>query len=250
MLDPSRDPSPDAAYEMGHPAFLLAWEDGRRLLVDAGMDREAALAFGRRLELVGAGPPEAHGSAAEQLRRELGPGPLGLVFTHLHVDHTEGVAGVCAARAGGEITLFQTPAQAARRNYTTRSGAEQLAGAGCLRPALLAETSPTELPGFPGVAVAWGAGHTPGSQLVFVWLRAAGGEVRRLVLAGDIANAIDGVRHDVPKPRLYRLLVVPEHDAQLGRLRRFLAGLEREGSVVLPSHDLIHLRSVGLPFAR
>src|SRR5262245_56569277 len=43
VLDPRTDPTPDRPYEMGHPAFLLAWADGRRLLVDLGIDADAAL---------------------------------------------------------------------------------------------------------------------------------------------------------------------------------------------------------------
>jgi hypothetical protein len=75
------------------------------------------------------------------------------------------------------------------------------------------------------------------------------GAPRRLALAGDVANAVDGIRHDVPKPFLYRLLLVPEDDARLGAVRRFLGHLEQAGFAVVPSHDGLHLRELGLPLA-
>jgi glyoxylase-like metal-dependent hydrolase (beta-lactamase superfamily II) len=249
VLDPARDPTPGAPYEMGHPAFLLRWADGRALLIDTGMDRAAARDFGATLELVGADPIEPLGDVAEQLGGAIPAGRLGLVLTHLHTDHTQGLGPLCAARGGAEIELFQTPAQASLRNHTTRPGATQVEAAGCARRAVLPEVPLAVLPGFEGVGVVWSAGHTPGSQVVLAALRGADGALRRLAFAGDAANAIDGVRHDVPKPLLYRLLVVPEDDARLGAVRRFLAHLEQAGFAVAPSHDLRHLRSLGIPFA-
>jgi glyoxylase-like metal-dependent hydrolase (beta-lactamase superfamily II) len=110
----------------------------------------------------------------------------------------------------------------------------------------LAEAPLAALPGFPGVGVVWAAGHTPGSQVVLAALRGQDGAPRRLAFAGDVANAVDGIRHDVPKPPLYRLLLVPEDDARLGAVRRFLGHLEQAGFAVVPSHDGLHLRELGL----
>jgi glyoxylase-like metal-dependent hydrolase (beta-lactamase superfamily II) len=249
VLDPARDPTPGAPYEMAHPAFLLRWADGRMLLVDAGMERGAAADFGRTLELAGASPLEALGSAAEQLP-ELAVGPLAVVFTHLHSDHTQGLGALCAARAGAPIELFQTPAQAERGNYTTRPGAAAIRAAECVRPRRLPDGEPlAALPGYPGVGVVWAAGHTPGSQLVLAALRGPDSAVRRIAFAGDVANAVDGIRRDVPKPLLYRLLVVPEDEARLSEVRRFLRHLEQAGVSLAPSHDAFHLRSLGLAFA-
>ena len=248
VLDPARDPTPDAPYEMSHPAFVLAWPDGRKLLVDTGMERAAARDFGRTLELVGAAPAEPHGSVVEQLP-ELASGRLAVVFTHLHTDHTQGLGALCAARGGAAIELFQTPAQAARGNYTTRPGAAAIEAAGCARRTLLADEPLAPLPGFPGVGVVWAAGHTPGSQVVIAALRGEDGAPRRIAFAGDVANAVDGIRYDVPKPFLYRLLIVPEHEARLAEVRRFLRHLEEVGVALAPSHDALHLRSLALPFA-
>jgi glyoxylase-like metal-dependent hydrolase (beta-lactamase superfamily II) len=246
VLDPARDPTPDRKYEMSHPAILLEWADGRRLLVDVGMEPAAARDFGATIEAVGAAPAEAFGSAAEQLP-ELASGPLAVVFTHLHVDHVQGIGALCAARGGAEIQVFQTPAQADLRNYTTRPAAAQIAAAPCARPVRLAEAPLAPLPGFPGVGVIWAAGHTPDSQVVLARVAGGGGAPpRRIAFAGDVVNAVDGARFDVPKPLLYRLLITPEDDARLGAVRRFLGHLEQAGFELAPAHDLLQLRELGL----
>lgn len=76
VLDPGRDPTPDAAYVMSHPSFVLEWADGRILLVDAGMTRDEAIAFGKPAEWVaGAEPIAPEESVAERLGPELAPSP-------------------------------------------------------------------------------------------------------------------------------------------------------------------------------
>lgn len=237
VLDPDADPSPGEPYVMSHPAFVLAWADGRLLAIDAGMRREAALDFGGPLEaLGGASPITPHASVADAL----GPDAArigGIVFTHLHSDHVEGVLGLCGAGRSGRLAAFMTVAQAERPNYTTRPGLALLDEAACVERRLLPEERLRALPGFPGVAVIDAGGHTPGSQIVLARVREAAGE-RLYAFAGDTVNHLDGVRHDVAKPYLYRKLMVPESDERQAELRRFLARLERDdGFVVLVSHD-------------
>jgi glyoxylase-like metal-dependent hydrolase (beta-lactamase superfamily II) len=247
VLDPARDPDPDAPYVMSHPAFVLEWGDGRGLLVDTGMDREGALRFGRPLEwIAGAAPIRPRTSLAERLGPALAGRSWAVLYTHLHQDHTGGTPALCAVLGGGRLRLLQTPAQATRGNYTTRQGRGDLARSPCLEASQLAEAPLAEAPGLPGVRVLLAAGHTPGSQVVLARIAAEGGE-RRVALVGDVVNAVDGVRRDVPKPFLYRLFVVPESDARLARLRALLRGLEGLGFEILPSHDQLHLEARGIP---
>jgi glyoxylase-like metal-dependent hydrolase (beta-lactamase superfamily II) len=245
VLDPARDPAPDQPYEMSHPAFVLTWADGRKLLIDVGMEPDYARSFGANVELAGAAPAETFGGAAAQLP-ELASGHLGVVFTHLHADHVQGIGALCALRGGGEIEVFQTPAQQDRRNYTTRPAAAFLAAAGCARAVRLADAPLAALPGYPGVGVIWAAGHTPDSQLVLARVARGSGGARRVAFAGDAVNAADGARFDVPKPLAYRVFVTPEDDARLGAVRRFLGHLEQAGFELAPAHDLRQLRALGL----
>lgn len=250
VLDPARDPAPDAPYTMSHPVFVLTWRDGRVLLVDAGMDREAALAFGRPLAWAGAGPIEPLGAAADRLRELLAAAPedgLAIVFTHLHVDHVSGIDALCRVLPPGRrLRVWQRPAQAAEGNHTTRAAAERLAAAPCARRRHLAPDPAAPVAGFLGVFVIHAAGHTPGSQIVGAWV-GEGAEPQGWLLAGDVANAWDGVRAEVPKPWAYRTFLVPESEARLQRVRAFLRDAAADGFTVLVSHDRRALEASSMP---
>jgi glyoxylase-like metal-dependent hydrolase (beta-lactamase superfamily II) len=243
VLAPSADPDGTAPYVMSHPSFALAFADGRLLLVELGMERETALGFGRPLEWTGAAPLEFVSGATGAL----GPAAArvgGVLFSHLHVDHVDGLVALCAARAGAALPVFQTAAQAERSNHTTRPARRLLEQAGCAARQRLPEGRLAEVPGFPGVAVVDAAGHTPGSQVVLAVL--AGG--RRLAFTGDVANHVEGIRRNVGKPALYSLLVVPEAPARLERVRGWLGHLERDlGFELVVAHDEAQLASLALP---
>ena len=246
VLDRELDASPDAPYVMSHSMFALAWPDGRLLLVDLGMEHEAAVAFSRPLRWVGGGIPITFGGPAEAL----GPATArvaGVIFSHLHTDHVEGVLGLCAARSGATLPVFQTAAQADFANFTTRPGRSLLERAGCAAPRRLPDAPLAPVAGFPGVGVADAAGHTPGSQVVLAVVT-DGARTRRLAFTGDVANHVAGIRQNVGKPLPYRLLIVPESEPRLSRVRGWLQHLERDlGFELLVAHDRAQLASLGLP---
>jgi len=104
------------------------------------------------------------------------------------------------------------------------------------------------LDGFPGVGIVSVGGHTPDSQAVFAAVRGADDKLVRYVFTGDVTNTIDGMRSDVSKPLLYRLVIVPEDDDRLGELRRYFTTLERDhGIQIAVSHDQGHLHELGIP---
>jgi glyoxylase-like metal-dependent hydrolase (beta-lactamase superfamily II) len=245
VLEPSLDPNPDAEYVMGFPAFVLEWADGRLFLIDLGMERESALAFGAPSErLLGSESISFHTDVAAALGGASGR-VAGVGFSHLHTDHTDGGIRLCAA-SERTIPQFQTPHQAELSNYTTRPGRALVERAGCLTPETLEGGPLYEMPGFPGLAVFATGGHTPGSQ-VFVARVADALGARVWIFTGDIVNHIDGVRLNLPKPTLYSLFVVPEHREQLERMRRLLADLGRPPDVeLLVSHDLRQIEGSGL----
>jgi glyoxylase-like metal-dependent hydrolase (beta-lactamase superfamily II) len=228
-----------------HPVFVLEWADGRLLLVDAGMEAEAARAFGRPMEwLLGAKPTvpgRAVASALGRSRDRVG----GLVFTHLHNDHTQGIAGLCALDAP-PLPIFQTPAQARRGNYTVAMGERDLEEAGCALSRPLADEGLALLPGFPGVAVVRAAGHTPGSQMVLAWV--GPDPPRGFALVGDVVFDKAHLDEDRAKHWAYRTFVTPENAAQLRRVRAWLRALAQDhGVTAIPSHDRAWLVGLGLP---
>lgn len=247
VLDPHSDPRPDAPYVMTHPSFVLEWGDGRILLIDAGMSRGAAVEFGATLErFMDAAPVEPLATVAGALGQEA-KRVKGIVFTHLHTDHVDGLRELCAS-VTPPVKAFMTNAQLDSWTLFTAPGKQIVETAGCVERTRIGGAALLPLDGFPGVGVIAAAGHTPGSQAIVVAVREAPGKVRRLVFSGDITNTIDGVRHDLPKPLLYRLVIVPEDDDRLGELRRYLRALEKDhGFGVVVSHDQNHLRTVGIP---
>jgi glyoxylase-like metal-dependent hydrolase (beta-lactamase superfamily II) len=245
VLDSGRDPTPGEPYVMSHAAFVLEWPDGRLLLVDAGMTRDAAIAFGGTVEMLGgAEPMQALASTAERLGAAANR-VQGIVFTHLHTDHVDGIAALCA-RAGHPIRVFMTEAQDERPNYTTRPGRRMIEEAPCARVERLSGGPLLPLPGFPGVAVIAAGGHTPGSQIVLAATTGADG-ARRYAFTGDIVNNIDGITHNIPKPFLYRSLVVPEDEERQQELRLFLRRVQQQaGFTLLVTHDQRQLESSGI----
>ena len=256
VLEAALDPNPGEPYVMSHPSFVLEWPDGKILLVDVGMDREGALRFGRPIEqLSGGSAIEPLATAADQL----GPAAErveGVVFTHLHQDHVGGVTALCRGRTR-PLRVFMTEAQDRRPNYTTRPGRELLAGvkrgaqgagdAPCVDGIPIASGGLQPVPGFPGVFVIAAGGHTPGSQIVVANVDGGAG-AQQFAFTGDIVNSIAGIDFDVPKPRLYRLLVVPEADERQGELRRFLRDLrDAGGAILLVSHDARQIEASGVP---
>lgn len=246
VLDPSRDPHGDQPYVMSHPSFVLEWKDGRILLVDAGMTEAGARAFGAPLEWLGGAEPlvphrsaaAALGTAAQRLQ--------GVVFTHLHTDHVGGIGEICARL--NRLRVPMTAAQAERTNYTTRPGLEQLEEAECVRLERVDGGPLFPVPGFPGVFLIDAGGHTPGSQIALAFTRSGDGTAHRYAFTGDIVNNIDGITYDVPKPLLYRLLIVPEFEQRQHELRRFLKRLQDEaGFELLVSHDQLAIEATGIP---
>jgi glyoxylase-like metal-dependent hydrolase (beta-lactamase superfamily II) len=247
VLDPERDPDPSQPYVMSHPSFVIEWADGRTLLVDAGMDEAQAVAFGEPIRLIGGGAVEAHGSVAQHVLPALGDRPLAIAFTHLHSDHVGGVVGLChARRLPASVRLVQTPAQAELVNYTTRPGRAMIDAATCLAHERLADAPAMPIPSLPGAFVVHAAGHTPDSQIVGAFVRGADG-TRGYLFAGDAANAIDGIRRDVPKPWAYQHFMVPENEDRLRRVRAWLNQAEQQGFVVAIAHDQRHVESTGIP---
>lgn len=245
VLEADRDPGAEQPYVMSHPAFVLEWADGRILLIDTGMTAEQAVAFGKPIQMIrDAQPIQPHRSTAGALGVDAGR-VRGIIFTHPHTDHTGGIAALCE-RAGHEVPVFMTTAQAERPNYTTRPGRAQIRAAACARPTRLEGGPLMPVPGFPGVWVIDAGGHTPGSQIVVAQV-GSGGVVRRYLFVGDIVNNRDGIEHNIPKPWVYRTFIVPESESRQDELRRFLKQVEDTAHAVpLVSHDQLSLEQSGI----
>ena len=73
-------------------------------------------------------------------------------------------------------------------------------------------------------------------------------DVQTWVITGDVVNHYQAIELDLPKPKLYSLLVVPESEDRLHRVRSFLKELSTKPGVrLLISHDQNHLEATALP---
>lgn len=221
---------------IGHVGVLVSWNNGRQLLIDTGMDHEAAVDFGKLFEsALGADPVETFGSIEEQLGRRVDD-IRGLVFTHLHSDHTQGVTALCNAMTE-PARIFQTWDQAKEHNLHTQAGQTLIDEARCQQELLKDETiMPIE--GFPGVYAIAAGGHTPGSTIVIVVT-----DKQTWIFSGDLTNDIASIRNNAGKGWLYSYFIVPENTALLEDWRLWLkAADERENISVFPAHDVNHMR--------
>lgn len=221
---------------IGHVGVLVTWLSGKQLLIDTGMDNEAAIAFGKPMEtLLGADPTEAYGPVEEILGEDINE-IEGILFTHLHSDHTQGMTTLCAAMES-PATIYQTSRQAEQQNHLTAGGQQLVDSSSCKRSILNGELIKS-IEGFPGVFAIAAGGHTPGSTVIVVLTKN-----QTLIFSGDLTNAIANVRNNEGKGWLYSNLIVPENTVLLGAWRSWLKSAdEAEGLSVFPAHDIGHMR--------
>jgi glyoxylase-like metal-dependent hydrolase (beta-lactamase superfamily II) len=226
----------NGAGGVGHVGVLVTWLSGKQLLIDAGMGTEAAVAFGEPMEsLQGWDPTQAYGPIEELLGDDINQID-GVIFTHLHSDHTQGVTAICAAMES-PATIFQTRLQAEQQNHLTVAG-QQLIDTSSCKKSVLGDEPIKSIEGFPGVYAVSAGGHTPGSTVIVVLT-----EDHTSIFSGDLTNAIANVRNNEGKGWLYSNLVVPENTVLLEEWRLWLQSAdEAEGLSVYPAHDIGHMR--------
>ena len=206
-------------HPMTHGAYQIVYPDGY-VVIDSGFD-EAGLRAMRSDS-----PFSAEGYAS--IQRALA-GARKIVITHEHADHSGGFAG------------YSAPESLVGRLELTR---EQLANTEQLESArfpkeLSSALTPIEYERAyalaPGVVLVKAAGHTPGSQMIFVQL--ANG--KEYLFLGDVAWHMDQIRELWYRPRLVTDLFIGEdRDAVLAQFRA-LHDLAGTGTVQLvASHDV------------
>ena len=223
--------------KLGHAVFLIEWANGNLFMIDAGMDRDTAIQFGSLMETaLGAEEAVPHGTIAELLGDDT-QRVVGVAFTHLHIDHTQGVVPFCETRGPG-ATVYQTSWQAELQNFNTEEGAATLA-ASCLRSVKLGGEGILTIRDFPGLGIVGLGGHTPGSTLFAISSRD-----RLWLLSGDTTNTKADLLSNTGKGFLYSYFLVPENTARTQALRLWLARLDAyDDMTVVVSHDLADIEA-------
>ena len=201
-------------------AFQVMYADGS-VMVDAGMDQQVHRFFGRGVDE----PYDSDAAArvdAALLRARL------IVVTHEHGDH---VAGVIHTPRANEL---------APKTILTRSQLQTLLTAPQMPEIRLTQEMAARYlmvdydryyPLAPGIVLIKAAGHTPGSQMVYIALE-SGGEY---LLIGDAAWHMDGVQLVKGKDAPW---ITEDQNAVMDQLR-WLNGLTRTDPrlVIIASHD-------------
>lgn len=201
-------------------AFQVVYPDAT-VMVDAGMDQQVHRFFGRGVEE----PYDT--AAAAAVERALATARL-IVVTHEHGDHVAGV-----------IRGANAPALAAK-TVLTRGQLQVLSTMPQMPDIRLSAEAASRfrvidydrvLPLAPGIALVKAAGHTPGSQMVYVALASG----REYLLVGDATWHMDGVRQVRGKDAPW---VTEDENAVLAQLT-WLNALSRTERrlVIVASHD-------------
>jgi glyoxylase-like metal-dependent hydrolase (beta-lactamase superfamily II) len=212
--------SPAEPSVQARTAYQIVYADGT-VMVDTGMDLATHRFFGRGVEE----PyfPETEARVVQALRSA-----RAIIVTHEHGDHIAG--------------LIKSPsfADLAPKTVITRAQLETL-----LNAPQMPELRPTpemasklhvidytaSMAFAPGIVLIKAPGHTPGSQMIYVALQSG----KELLLAGDVAWHMDGVRLNVGKDAPW-IKEPPElMAAELGWLNG-LSRTEKNLSIVI-SHD-------------
>jgi len=201
-------------------AFQVVYPDAS-VMVDAGMDLAVHKFFGRGVE------EPYFPDAAKQVEQAVSRARL-IVVTHEHGDHVAGVIHSAAA------------AQLAPKTILTRTQVQTLIASPQMPEIKLTEDLARRFividydryhPLAPGMALIKAAGHTPGSQMVYVALESG----REYLLIGDATWHMDGVRLMKGKDAPW---VTEDQPAVLAQLT-WLNGLSRTAPTlaVVASHD-------------
>lgn len=225
---------------MTHSVFLLEWSDGRLFMLDAGMSPPRAKEFGDTISLLsGVDKATVHGT----IPALLGPPVdrvMGVGFTHLHIDHTEGLNSFCDALASNPL-LLQTSIQRDEHNFHTSEGAV-IVGSSCLKSPRQTDARFITSSRFAGMGMFAIGGHTPGSTLLAAWV---GDEL--YLFSGDTTNSKREIVEDLGKGAIYSYLLIPEATARTAELRKWLREMNSaDNTRVVVSHDLEDIRRQGI----
>lgn len=208
------------AHPMVHGAFQVVFGDGSYGVIDSAFDEKILK------EMAPDASIDAAGFAAVQ--KALG-GAEWIVLTHEHGDHIGGIA------------VYPEPDALVGRLLLSR---EQLASEDWLDRAKLSESLRAKLqpvdydeyhPVAPGVVLVKAAGHSPGTQIIYVSLA----DGREFLFLGDVAWNSKMIAELWYRPRLVTQLFLGEdRSAVMGQIRRLHSLRTSEPTVEqVVSHD-------------
>ena len=218
----------EGPVEMSFNSVQLSWPD-RYILIDTAVDE----ALAKRMSKDAAFDPAAYD---RMLAAMLGAEQV--VITHEHPDHVMGIvrhpdpAGIAP-----HLSITEVQRDALGNSAAPEALADEIRYAQTLDL-----SKPTRLA--PGVVAAPMAGHSPGSQIIYVQ-RADGAE---FLFIGDIAWTMRNIEELTTRPVLLNFMIFDPPEvrenvlAQLRGLHDLM--IDDPGLTVIPAHDRIYLREL------
>ncbi|MGA2996921.1 MBL fold metallo-hydrolase [Bradyrhizobium sp.] len=165
-------------------AYQIVYADGT-IMVDTGMDLATHRFFGRGVEE----PyfPEAEARVARALQKA-----KAIVVTHEHGDH---IAGLIKSPSFNELAPKTVLTRAQLQTLINEPQMPELRPTPEMASRFRVIDYANAMAVAPGIALIKAPGHTPGSQMVYVALQSG----KELLLAGDVAWHMDGVRLNTGK---------------------------------------------------
>ncbi len=201
-------------------AYQVVYPDGT-VMIDSGMDQQVHKFFGRGVE-------EPYDfEAAKQVEKAVRAAKL-IVMTHEHGDH---VAGVIRGPFVDEIAPKTVLTKAQVETLLTNPQMPEIKLTPEMAKRYIVMDYERYYPFAPGMALMKAAGHTPGSQMIYVTLE-AGGEY---LFVGDSAWHMDNIRLMKVKDAPW---IKEDEDALMAQLT-WLNGLEKseKNLHIVVSHD-------------
>ena len=212
--------APASPSVQARTAFQVMYPDSY-VMVDAGMDQTVHDFFGR-------GTKEPYDAAAAAQVAKAVAGSRMIVVTHEHGDHVAGVIrGAGAEQLAPKTILTRSQVEV----LTTKPQMPELRLTADQARRFIVVDYDKYMPVAPGIVLIKSAGHTPGSQMVFVSLASG----REYLLIGDATWHMDGVRQVKGKAAPW---VTEDVNAVLDQLRWLNQLTKSEPQlVIVASHD-------------
>ncbi len=201
-------------------AYQIVYPDGT-VMVDTGMDLATHQFFGRGVQE----PyfPEQAARAAQALQRA-----RAIIVTHEHGDH---IAGLIRSPSFAELAPKTILTRQQMQTLMTDPQIPELRPTPEMAARLRVIDYDEAMAFAPGIALIKAPGHTPGSQMVYIALQSG----RELLLAGDVAWHMDGVRLNTGKDAPW----IKEPPELIAAELNWLNGLGRteKNLAIVISHD-------------
>jgi glyoxylase-like metal-dependent hydrolase (beta-lactamase superfamily II) len=200
--------------------FQVVYADGY-IMLDSGMDQQVHKFFGRGVE------EPYDPEAAKQVEKAL-RGAKSIVMTHEHGDH---VAGVIRTAFLDEIAPKTILTTAQVQTLITNPQMPEIKLTEEASKRYVVVDYEKYLPFAPGFALMKAAGHTPGSQMIYVVLETG----KEYLFVGDSAWHMDNIRMVKGKDASW---IKEDEDALMAQLK-WLNGLEKseKNLFIVVSHD-------------